>query len=73
MNNVRLNKKDYWIGQDMIASLKKLDLYMDRLDYGKKQLAIKDLYLEQPFFAQSDYTGNRPKEANLTNVLEKSP
>jgi len=73
LNNVRINKKDQWIGQDMIASIKKLALHMDLVDFNRKQLVIKELYLEQPFFAQSDYTGNRPVEANLTNVLEKIP
>ena len=73
LKNVRFNKIDKWIGQDMIAALKKLDLTMDSVNFNKRQIAIKDLYLEQPLFAQADYTGNKPKVADLTTVLEKIP
>ncbi|MEP6711423.1 MAG: translocation/assembly module TamB domain-containing protein [Ferruginibacter sp.] len=73
LNNVRFNKIDKWIGQDMIAALKKLDLTMDSVNFNKKQIAIKELYLEQPFFAQSDYNGNKPAVTDLTSVLEKIP
>ncbi len=73
LKNVRFNKIDKWIGQDMIAAIKKLDLNMEAVDFAKKQIAVKDLYLEQPIFAQADYAGNRPVVANLTTVLEKIP
>lgn len=73
LTNVYLNKKDHWIGQDMIASLKKLDLTMQAVDFKKKQVYINDLILDEPLFSQSNYTGNRPPEGNLTTILEKIP
>jgi hypothetical protein len=72
-NNIRFNKIDEWVGQNMIASMKKMDLTMDSLNLDKKQVAIKDLYLEQPQFYQSDYNGHKPPQPNLTAVLEKIP
>ena len=73
LNNVRFNKIDKWIGQNMIAALRKMDLTMDSLNFNKRQIAIKELYLEKPIFAQADYAGNRPKPTDLTTVLEKIP
>jgi hypothetical protein len=73
LNNIRFNKIDKWIGQDMIAALKKMDVTMDSVNFNNKQIAIKELYLEQPLFAQADYKGNRPDVANLTSVLQKIP
>ncbi|MEO5944617.1 MAG: hypothetical protein ABIP30_06775, partial [Ferruginibacter sp.] len=73
LNNIRFNKIDKWIGQDMIAALKKMDVTMDSVNFNNKQIAIKELYLEQPLFAQADYKGNRPEVANLTSVLQKIP
>ncbi|MBS1496735.1 MAG: translocation/assembly module TamB domain-containing protein [Bacteroidetes bacterium] len=73
LNNIRFNKIDKWIGQDMNVALKKMDIQVDSVNLDKKQLAIKEIYLEQPLFAQSDYTGSRPAVANLTPILQKIP
>jgi len=73
LNNIRFNKIDGWIGQNMVATIGKMDLTMDSLNLAEKRIAIKELYLERPFFSQSDYTGNRPDQPNLREVLEKIP
>ena len=72
-NRVKFNKVDEWIGQNMAVSLQKLDLTMDKMDIKKKQLFIKDIYLEKPLFWQSDYEGKKLKVTNLTTILAKIP
>ena len=44
---------------------KKADITIDQLDLNKKVLKIHDIYLEEPLFALTDYTGKRPPVANL--------
>ncbi len=73
LNNVKFNKIDGWIGQDMIANIGKLDLLMDSLDLKNKKVHIKEILLDKPLFAQKDYDGNRPPSNNLQQVLEKIP
>ena len=58
--NISINKTDNWVGQDMQVSLKKLDLVVDRFDLLQKNIAVKSLVIEQPYFIQKSYTGNRP-------------
>jgi hypothetical protein len=72
-NNIRFNKIDEWVGQNMIASMKKMDLTMDSLVLDNRHIAIRDLYLEKPLFYQSDYQGLRPPQPGLTSVLTKIP
>jgi hypothetical protein len=72
-NNIRFNKIDGWVGQNQIAALKKLDMVMDSMNINKKMIAIKDIYLEEPLFVQSDYEGKKPKVTNLTSAMAKIP
>ncbi len=71
--NIKFNKIDGWIGQDMIANLGKLDVTMKLVDIKNKKIHIKEIYLEKPFFSQNDYTGNRPEQKNLQQIIEKIP
>lgn len=73
LTNIRFNKIDGWVGQNMVASIKKADITIDQLDLNKKVLKIHDIYLEEPLFALTDYTGKRPPVANLTTALQKIP
>ncbi|MEJ7627320.1 MAG: translocation/assembly module TamB domain-containing protein [Ferruginibacter sp.] len=73
LKNIYLNKEDEWIGQNMIASLKQLDLGMESVNFRKKQVYINDLVLDKPLFSQRNFKGNRPAENNLTTILEKIP
>ena len=72
-NNIKFNKIDGWIGQNMIANLGKLDLTMDLVDIKNKKIYIKQIFLKNPLFAQKDYKGNRPEQANLQQIIEKIP
>ena len=71
--NIKFNKIDGWIGQDMIANLGKLDLTMELVDIKNKKIYIKQITLKNPLFAQKDYKGNRPEQANLQQIIEKIP
>ncbi|MEP7164069.1 MAG: translocation/assembly module TamB domain-containing protein [Ferruginibacter sp.] len=73
LSNTRFNKIDRWIGQNMVASIKKADIKIDGIDYKNKKVLINDMYLEEPVFALADYIGKKPVEANLKNILEKIP
>jgi TamB, inner membrane protein subunit of TAM complex len=58
--NIKYNNIDGWFGQDMIASIGKLDLEMDLLNLNKKNIALKEIILDKPYFSQNDYEGNKP-------------
>lgn len=73
LTNIRFNKADKWIGQDMIVSLQKLDLNADRLDFNKKEIHISKLDLDRPYFFQSNYKGNKPKSEDLGEIAQKIP
>ena len=72
-SNIQFNKIDGWVGQNLIASLKKMDLVMDSVNMPGKSIAVKDIYLEQPKFWQSDYKGNKPIDTNLVTILNQIP
>ena len=73
LKNVRFNQVDKWVGQNMLVSLQKLDVSMNKLDINGKQILIKDIYLEKPIFLQNTYDGNKPKVTNLTSILAQIP
>ena len=72
-NNIKFNKIDGWIGQDMVADLGKLDVLVELVDMKSKKIHIKEIYLEKPLFSQKDYEGNRPPQPNLQQIIEKIP
>ncbi len=72
-NNIKFNKIDGWIGQNMIASMTKLDVMVDSVNLSKKRIIIKEVNLENAHFSMTDYTGKRPDEPNLSNIIEKIP
>ncbi|MEO7444269.1 MAG: translocation/assembly module TamB domain-containing protein [Ferruginibacter sp.] len=72
-NNVRFNKIDKWIGQDMLASMQKMDIWFNAINYNRKEVSIRKIYLDHPSFAQNDYDGLRPEETSMVPVLEKIP
>ncbi len=72
-SNIKFNKIDGWIGQDMIANIGKLDVLMQLVDIKNKKIHIKEINLQNPFFSQKDYKGNRPEQANLKQIIEKIP
>lgn len=61
IENLRFNKTDEWVGQNLNASIKKLNLDANNINFDKKIIDITSVNLDQPVFAQSDYTGNKTK------------
>lgn len=60
LKNVSIYQQDQWLGRDMFVSVKTMRLDADLLDIQKRNLNINQINLEQPVFAQYDYTGLRP-------------
>lgn len=61
LENIRFNKTDKWVGQDMSIAVSKGSIEADSLDIASKLFVIKNINLNQPYFSQNDYTGNRSK------------
>lgn len=61
LKNITFNRIDKWFGQDMRASLKRLDVTADEIDLQKKVIALNKLDFDQPVFSISDYKGNKPQ------------
>lgn len=71
--NVHFNKVDKWVGQNQIASIRRLDLTTDSVNFNTGQVYINKVYLNSPSFWQSDYQGNDKTVTDLTQVLKKIP
>lgn len=71
--NIRFNKVDGWIGQNMIASMKQMDILVDSVNISQKRVVIKEIKFDQPHFTLSDYTGKRPEQADLSEIIQKIP
>lgn len=61
LENIRFNKTDHWVGQDMTISITRAGIEADSLDFDNKHFAIKSITLDNPLFSQTNYTGNRSK------------
>ncbi|MGG9963015.1 translocation/assembly module TamB domain-containing protein [Ferruginibacter sp. SUN106] len=67
LENVKFNKIDKWVGQDLIVAVKKMTVEADTVDLSKNKLSFKDINLDNPVFFQSNYTGNRPEVSTPAN------
>jgi len=61
LQNIRFNKIDKWLGNSMVVSVKKLDLFADDIDLSKKHIFLNKVSLNAPEFSQFDYPGNSLK------------
>ncbi len=73
LQNIKFNQQDKWVGQSMLVSLQKLDVTMNKLDIAKKQIFIRDIYLEKPIFQQRSFEGRKPIVTNLKDIMAKIP
>lgn len=75
LENVRFNQIDKWVGKDLLVSVKKMDVNADTIDFSNKKIAFNSITLDNPFFYQSNYTGNRPEmhSSSSTNVKITTP
>jgi hypothetical protein len=71
LNRIKIWQEDEWRGENMLASLDKLNLTADQFDLDKKIINIGTVTLEKPVFAQYDYTGKRPVDTTtqITNEI----
>ncbi len=59
LKNVKLYQRDEWRGEDMLASVKKLNMHADLFDTRNRIIHLNDITLDDPSFTLYDYTGNR--------------
>lgn len=71
LENIRFNKVDKWIGQDMTVALKKMDIAADTIDFTNKKIKLSSITADQPYFFQSNYTGLRPEVTQAANTSVK--
>jgi hypothetical protein len=59
LDNIYLQQKDGWRGEDMTGSLKSLDLHADEINFEKKFFHIQTIDLDAPYFSVFEYDGKR--------------
>ena len=69
LNDIRVIKKDEWIGEDMQLSLARLELKADKIQLDKQLLKIKDLFILQPDFTVYNYDGKRPPKIKIPEEI----
>ncbi|HEX6334335.1 MAG TPA: translocation/assembly module TamB domain-containing protein, partial [Flavisolibacter sp.] len=67
MNRVLFVKKDAWIGNDLTIRVRGLDLDANEISATKKMVNIRNVSLDEPYFAIHDYQGNRPAVVNASS------
>ena len=72
LNRVKIRQQDEWRGENMLASLKQLNLHADLFDTENKIIKIGTITLDEPVFSHYDYTGRRPRDTS-TNIPETIP
>jgi hypothetical protein len=60
LKNIRLWQKDEWRGENMLASVSKLNIHADEFDTKNRIIRISTVTLDHPSFSVYDYTGKRP-------------
>ncbi|HTB51717.1 MAG TPA: hypothetical protein VK718_02995 [Ferruginibacter sp.] len=60
LKNVFINSIDQWKGQDMLSSVKELDLSADDIDLVAKKINLNAITVDGGSFAIKEYTGYRP-------------
>ncbi len=72
--NIRFNKIDQWLGEDMIVSVTKLDATIQMADFVNQKISLNELTLDKPYFSQYSYTGNRPEDSSIVVIpLQDEP
>jgi len=72
LNRVKIRQQDEWRGENMLASLKQLNLHADLFDTENKVIKIGTITLDEPVFSHYDYTGRRPRGTSA-NIPEAIP
>jgi hypothetical protein len=59
MDNIHLQKRDEWRGEDQALYLRRLNLQAREINFTQKKIAINTLSLVEPVFSIYNYTGKR--------------
>ncbi|MEO7523334.1 MAG: hypothetical protein ABIT58_04530, partial [Ferruginibacter sp.] len=70
-NDIRFNRVDGWIGQNMIGSMKKMDVLVDSVDIARQKIFLKEINFDEPHFTLSDYAGTRPDQPAAPGVTKE--
>ncbi len=73
LQNIRFNKIDEWEGNNLVASIKKMELLSDSVSLERKQINFNTLMLEEPLFSQFDYTGKKPASDQSKDTISSQP
>lgn len=65
LNNVRIEKKDAWQGQDFFLSLSHLNLDANGVNFNKKTIDISLLKIDRPDVLIYDYPRRKPRTPNV--------
>ncbi|MEO9022073.1 MAG: translocation/assembly module TamB domain-containing protein [Ginsengibacter sp.] len=65
--NVRVWQTDEWRGENMLVSVKKLNIHANMLDPKSRIINLNDITLDAPSFSLYDYNGNRPDDTTSNN------
>jgi hypothetical protein len=68
LNRVKIWQVDEWKGQNMLASVNRLNLRADVFDLQNNIVKISSLNIDHPVFAQYDYDGRRPEDTTSDPV-----
>lgn len=71
LSNIRINRTDQWIGQNMHVSLTRADVVVDQIRYNQQVIRVKDVYLEDPAFSIYDYHGKRPRNPDQSVAINE--
>jgi TamB, inner membrane protein subunit of TAM complex len=75
LKNIYLLQHDGWVGKDLRVGFSALELDAEQVNFNKKLAIAQQLTLDNPVFAESSYTGNRPPRPHTSNntVLPATP
>jgi translocation-and-assembly-module (TAM) inner membrane subunit TamB-like protein len=73
LDNIHLLQQDSWRGEDQELSLISLDLDAELVNATKKQIIIRSIDIDQPYFTIYNYTGNRPDSLRPKRKLSERP
>lgn len=70
--NIRFNSTDRWVGQNMIAAIKKASIDLEGIRYDQKKIIINAVYLANPVFQLTGYPGRKPPKTSLEALLDNT-
>ncbi|MEO6905991.1 MAG: hypothetical protein ABI148_06495, partial [Ginsengibacter sp.] len=70
LKNIKIWQRDEWRGENILASVRKLNVHADEFDTKNRIIGISQITLDHPTISLYDYTGNRPVDtASLPKII----